>query len=180
MMGKRTTQRGVRWLAASLLAAGIAGQAMAANGTPAQATRPAPTAPKKKKIVVKSPGEIATQLSVILRNGKTPWQLYPTYVSMFQRFAERQARVPAATKEAQDLRKRMVAHYQGMAKLLQQMQECAAVRDGIKQNRTDIPYSEAGKKQKLLLQQFMAMGSRLPGFKMPPAAAPTVRRAARK
>jgi hypothetical protein len=174
-------------LAASLLAIMVARDTVAANDAPAQPGTP-PSAVPKKKVVVKSPGEVATQVCIILQNGKTPWQLYRTYVSMFQRFAERQARVPAATADAQKLRKRMVEHYQGMANLLVQMQECATVRDGIKQNRTDIPfgerqekYSEAGKKQELLLRQFMAMGSKLSGFRMPQQPVrPTVKRAARK
>ena len=127
-----------------------------------------------REVVPKSPGEIASQVCVILANRKTPWQIYRTYAGLFMRFAKNQQRVPAGTREAQQKRQRTVIHYRNMAGLLQQMQACAVVRDGIKNNRTDIPfgerqstYEEQGKKLGGLLRQFATMGSKLHGFKSP-------------
>jgi hypothetical protein len=127
-----------------------------------------------REVVPKSPGEIASQVCVILANRKTPWQIYRTYAGLFMRFAKNQQRVPAGTREAQQKRQRTVIHYRNMAGLLQQMQACAVVRDGIKHNRTDVPfgerqstYEEEGKKLGSLLRQFATMGSKLRGFKLP-------------
>lgn len=151
-------------------------EAAAADATTPQAPKatPAPTeAARPKKVEMKTPGEVASQVCTILAGHKTPWQIYQSYTTIFQDFALRQSRVPVATAEAQQQRQRLVAHYQGMASLLQQMQECAVIRDNIKHNRTDIPfgdrqaaYLEAGKRHDLLLQQFIVMGSKLTGFRL--------------
>lgn len=154
----------------------VADSAAVAPKAPATPTTPA----KPPKIQVKSPGEMAAQVCTLLAVRKMPWQIYQSYSAIFEGFAARQARVPAATPEAQQQRQRLVIHYRGMANLLQQMQECAAIRDGIKQHRTEIPFgerqiqfTEAGKRHDLLLQQFVAMGSKLPGFRLAAKPAPT-------
>jgi hypothetical protein len=148
----------------------ITGTALADTAVPAQ---PA-TKPTERKIEAKSPGEVAAQICAILDAGPMPWQLYRSYAGMFVGFADRQARVPVATREAMEQRQRLVAHYQGMAKLLQQMQECAALRDGIKFKQIDIPfgerqtkYKEAKEQHEVFLKQFVVMGSKLPGFRLP-------------
>ena len=134
-----------------------------------------------REVVPKSPGEIASQVCAILANRKTPWQIYRTYAVVFMRFANNQQRVPAGTREAQQKRQRTVIHYRNMAGILQRMQACAVVRDGIKNNRTDIPfgerqstYEEQGMKLGGLLRQFATMGSKLHGFS-PPQASPRKR-----
>ncbi len=182
MKTHETGQRAGRWFLALAIFGLVLAQTSAADpatsGTP---KTPAATA-KPKKTEVKTPGEVASQVCVVLANHKTPWQIYQSYAAIFQDYALRQSRVPAATAEAQQLRQRLVAHYQGMAMLLQQMQECAVIRDNIKQNRTEIPfgerqaaYVEAGKRHDLLLQQFIVMGSKLTGFRLvgKPAASQT-------
>ncbi len=171
-------------VAATLLAAGsaLAQPAAAPGAAPSAASR------ETKKIEQKSPGEMATQICLVLANRRTPWQLYDSYISIFQDFALRQSRVPVATPEAQAQRQRWVAHYQGMASLLLQMQECAKIRDGIKLNRTDLApherrdaFREANQQFDVHFQQFVAMSQRLPGFKIdeklvnrPPAVPPAV------
>lgn len=159
-----------------LVPTAVADGTAAAPRTPATPTTPA----KPPKVEVKSPGEMAAQVCSLLTVRKMPWQIYQSYTAMFQDFAARQARVPAATPEAQQQRQRLVTHYQGMVTLLQQMQECAVIRDNIKQNRTEIPfgerqaqYSEAGKRHDVLLEQFIAMGSKLPGFRLAAKPAPS-------
>jgi len=134
-----------------------------------------------REVVPKSPGEMASQICVILANRKTPWQIYRTYTEMFVRFAKNQQRVPTATREAQQKRQRLVLHYRNMAGLLQRMQACAVIRDGIKHNRTDVPFGERqstyekqGEKLGGLLRQFTIMGSKLHGFR-PPKASPRKR-----
>lgn len=150
-----------------------------AQPAPAPAAAPAvasAAAPKEgTKIEQKNPGEMATQICTVLASRRTPWQLYDSYISIFQDYALRQSRVPVATPEAQVQRQRWVAHYQGMASLLQQMQECAKIRDGIKLNRTDLApherrdaFREANQQFDVHFQQFVAMSQRLPGFKMDP------------
>lgn len=170
----------------TLVAAAVAGLVLAqtavADGTAGAPKAPvAPVAPAKPpKIELKSPGEMAAQVCTLLAVRKMPWQIHQSYTAIFQDFAVRQARVPAATAEAQQQRQRLVAHYQAMANLLQQMQECAVIRDNIKQHRTEIPfgerqaqYSEAGKRHDVLLEQFVAMGSKLPGFRLAAKPAPS-------
>jgi hypothetical protein len=163
----------------TFLAAVVAGLLVASSvlAQPATAPAAAPSAAPKegKKIEQKNPGEMATQICTLLANRRTPWQLYDSYISIFQEYALRQSRVPVATAEAQVQRQRWVAHYQGMASLLQQMQECAKVRDGIKLNRTDVPpherreaFREANQQFDVHFQKFVAMSQRLPGFKMDP------------
>ena len=173
------TQDSRQLIGRSLIAVAVSGlvlaeTVMADNAAGVPRTPAAPTAATKPtKVEVKTPGEVASQVCTVLAARKTPWQIYRSYTTIFQDFAARQARVPVATPEAQQQRQRLVAHYQGMADLLQKMQECAVVRDDIKQHRTDIPfgerqtkYAEAGKRHDLLLQQFTAMGNMLPGFKL--------------
>lgn len=164
----RSTSGHTLWVAlvSALLAAGL--------GRAEPGAAPAAPAPsEEKKIEAKSPGEVASQLCALLASRRTPWQIYDSYIAIFQDYAVRQSRVPVATAEAQQLRQRWVAHYQGMAHLLQRMQEYAKLRDDIKRNLTDLPpherqdaFREAGQQFDRLFQQFVAMGRRLPGFRI--------------
>lgn len=129
-------------------------------------------APIEKK--VKTPGEVASQLCVILANGKMPWQIYGGYTDIFVGYARRVEMQHGGTRKLRKNQQRLVQHYRQMAGLLQQMQSCAEIRDGIKQNRTDIPfgkrtstYREQRKRHGELLRQFADMGSKLPGFQLP-------------
>jgi len=175
-MGMRQMNTNTRnTLGNSLLAAVAAGFLFACSAGAEQAVAAGPsTAPgEARKIEPKSPGEMATQICALLANRRTPWQIYGSYIAIFQDFAVRQARVPVATPEAQMQRQRWVAHYQGMATLLQQMQECAKIRDAIKLNQTDLgpherrdAFREASQQFDVHFQQFVAMSQRLPGFKI--------------
>ena len=113
-------------------------------------------------------------MCAILARGKTPWQLYPAYTDIFLGYAKKVEMEHAGTKEMQRKQQQLVLHYRGMATLLQQMQACAQIRDGIKQNRTNVPfgerkatYEEQGKRHKELVAEFASMGSKLPGYKPP-------------
>ena len=85
--------------AASLLAqpAPAAAAAPAAVPAPAKAVRkdatPLPPVPKAR-----TPRQMAEELIPILKNQKTPWQLYPSYVQIFTDFADKEkALAPANT-----------------------------------------------------------------------------------
>jgi hypothetical protein len=156
-----------------LLGAVAAGFLAVGSAVAEPAAAPAAAPQETKKVVQRSPGEVATQVCALLANRRTPWQIYGSYIGIFQDFAQRQARVPAATPEAQMQRQRLVAHYQGMASLLQQMQECAKIRDGIKQNQTDLPaeqrrdaFREASTQLDEHFVKFVAMSRQLPGFRI--------------
>jgi hypothetical protein len=155
----------------ALLLCGVAA-AVSAQTPRAPAPAPAPgtggvqSAPAK--LPIKTPRQVADELTVILQRQKTPWQVYASYARIFQDFAAREA-PKAGGNGAATGRARLAAQLNQMADLLTSMSEQTKIRDAVRRGAATVPfeqrqtvYAQAGIEHLRLLTEFARLATALP------------------
>jgi hypothetical protein len=120
-------------------------------------------------LAVKTPRELAEQLTTILAKQKTPHQVYANYAHIFQVLAAREAGSAVGNQQADKMRKRLVEHLNGMTSLLNAMAEQTRIRDAIRRGASALPleqrqpaFAQAGIEHGRLLTEFARMAAALP------------------
>ena len=143
----------------------------AAAQAPAKAAVKREVAPPPPVPKARTPRQMAEGIIPILQQQKTPWQLYPSYETMFTDFAD-QEKALAPPGNPADAHAKRAEQLRVMAALLASMGEQAKARDAIKRGQSTLPpenrqsaFVDAGKELARLLDEFSRLTALLPPAK---------------